>query len=201
MNVWKIFIAWIGTVGGVLWALKILYDAMVLERQLHEAAPPSDLTDYTEFLIPLMCISSTVLIFQRYRSQAGIAPYLLALGLLLTSGFHAAEAFLTDSNIPFGLLFFLFGSILVLIGSILLLLRLRQSDEASSWLKRSVFALCVSMFIFCLTPFVAGWLTYEIEKVVTLTAMVLTGLSWGSIGGALAIEETNVRDRGFVIGS
>ena len=85
------------------------YDWLGLGRVINRAYPPSDPTDYIEFIIPLLCLGGLYRVTRSYKELLGKAPLMVSVGLILTGAFHFSEAYLIDSNIPFGLIFLFIG--------------------------------------------------------------------------------------------
>ena len=178
----KIFCAWLGIIGGVLWAFKSGYDWLGLGRVVHRGYSPSDPTDYVVFLCPLLCIGSVLAAALYNRTRHGVSQMLLAAGLLLNGAFYYAEAYLMGSDIPFGLLFLAGGSLLSLTGLTMLVYRLWRSNAAPRSLRGVAGALLVLTILFLLSPFLTESLQAEAATAITVVLAGLIGLCWSGIG-------------------
>jgi len=180
--------AWLGLIGGLLWAAKSAYDWLGLGRVINTGYPPSDPTDYVRFLTPLLCTGALYVLARRFRGL-GKAPLVLSIGLLMTAGFHISETYFMDSNIPSGLVFLLAGNLLLLFGTLWLALRIKKEPSIPRPLLVLVIALFLTTCLFCLSPFMSGSVSNDIATAITVSLMILTGMIWAGIGGVLIVTE------------
>jgi hypothetical protein len=178
----KIFCAWLGIIGGVLWAFKSAYDWLGLGRVIHTGYPPSDPTDYVAFLCPLLCIGSVLAIALHDRLRFGISPMLLAAGLLLNGAYFYSETYQLRLGFPAGFVFLTGGSLLSLVGLSMLVNRLWRSNAAPRSLQGVAAALLMLTVLFFLSPFFTESLQAEAATAITVVLASLIGLCWAGIG-------------------
>lgn len=160
------------------------FDWLVLKRVINRGYPPSHVTDYLDFLFPLLCIGAVWEIAQRYGAAVGKAPHALGIGLACTAAFQFSEAYLTHSGIPFGLVFFLTGHLLMLAGLLFVGRRIRNRGL----LFWSLLALFISIVSVCASPFFTQSLPIELATAVTVSLMAAVGMLWAVVGAALIVD-------------
>lgn len=175
--------AWLGMLGGLLWAFKAGYDWLWLGRVINRGYLPADPTDYIEFLFPILCIGSLLAMAGHYRLRFGYSHLIAAIGLLLIGAFQYSEAYLVDSNIPAGMMFLFTGSLSMLLGLYMLLIKLCKAKTAPRSLIRLIAAQFTVTCLFCLSPFLTGTLPNDIATAITATLMSLIGFMWAAVGG------------------
>jgi hypothetical protein len=171
--------------GGVLWGAKPVYDWLVLGRKINTGLTVFDWTDYIKFVFPLLCIGGILVLLSLYKKQVIVSALILLLSLILHVLFHFAEVFLIDSEIPFGVLFLLTGSITSLAGSTMLVFQLKKETTSPQKLTHLILGLSINMFLFCLLPFISNILNDSIETPIMVGLMMFNGLFWALIGGVL----------------
>jgi uncharacterized membrane protein (UPF0136 family) len=172
-------------IGGVLWGAKPVYDSLVLDRKINSGLTVFDWTDFIKFAFPLLCIGGILALLSLYKKHVKVSAIILFISLILNALFHFAEIYLTHSQIPFGLLFLLTGSITLLVGSTLLVFQLRKEASIPYLLSYLALGLSVTTFLFCLLPFVSNILNDGIETPIMVGLMMFIGLFWAVIGGVL----------------
>lgn len=180
--------AWLGLFGGLFWAAKALYDWLGLERQVHRGYPPSDATDYIEFIVPLLCIGTMAAVAKRYGAAAGVMPLVVSIGLGLTAAFHASETYLLHSSIPFGLVFFLTGHLILLAGTIVLAVRIGRAEDGRRPFSRCLYILFAAILALCLSPAIKDSLPGEAVTGITVSLMTTIGILWAALGAALIAD-------------
>jgi len=181
--------------GGLLWAAKMAFDWLGLDREVNRAYPPSHATDQIEFLVPLLCIGGVIALVGRWRGALGSSPALLTAGLALFAAFHYSDAHLTGASLPFGLLFMLTGHLLMIAGALLLARRLRRAADAPRALSAAAFAIFAAALATCLTPFAYGSLSNAGDTALTVCCTIASGLGWAALGGVLlGVESRNARE-------
>jgi hypothetical protein len=186
----RIFCAWLGLIGGVLWAFKSGYDWLGLGRLIHTGYPPSDPTDYVVFLFPLLCAGSVLAMAQHSRIRFGMSPVLLAAGLMLNGAYYYAETYIRDSGVAYGLLFLSGGSLLNLAGLSMLVYRLRQSKAAPRSLRGIAGTLFLVTILFLLSPFATESLQVEAATAITVVLACLIGLCWSGLGAIMIMMKS-----------
>lgn len=173
-------------VGGLLWGAKPVYDWLVIGREINTGYTAFDWTDYIKFVFPLLCLGGVIVLLALYKKQVKVSAIILFISLVLHALFHFAEIYLTDSGIPFGVLFLLTGMITLLIGSTSLFLKLKKDKTIPKILYKLALSLSITTLLFCLLPlFVSQPLNDAIEAPIMVGLMMLIGLIWAAIGSAL----------------
>jgi hypothetical protein len=172
-------------IGGLLWGLKPGYDWLVIGREINTGYTPSDWTDYSKFLFPLLCVGGIMVLFNLYKKSIKASATILTISLILHTLFHFSEIYMLDSNIPFGLLFLFTGLITMVFGSIILCRQLKRIQTVPRSLAHSALLLMISTLLFCLLPFVSMGLDDSIEGPIMVFLMFLGGVSWSAIGASL----------------
>lgn len=172
-------------VGGLFWGLKPLYDWLLLDRRVNTGYLASDLTDYIKFLFPLLCLGGIFVLSSLYQKKVCLSTIILSISLLFNGLFHFFEVYITESSIPFGLLFMFTGTLFLFIGSISLVVQLKHIKSIPRplfWLAQALFVITL---LFCLFPFVSRSLPISLLTPIMVGLMMLVGLIWASIGGVL----------------
>jgi hypothetical protein len=181
----RILFSWVCLIGGLLWGAKPVYDWLVLEREINTGYIVFDWTDYIKFAFPLLCLAGVLVLISLYKKHLKGYAIILIISLILNGLFHFAEIYLTNSGLPFGLIFLLTGMITLLIGSTGLAFRLKKEPTLPPILCYLAFSLSFTTLLICLLPFVSNILHDAIETPVMVGLMFLIGMIWAAIGGAL----------------
>jgi hypothetical protein len=171
--------------GGVLWGAKPVYDWLVLGRRINTGLTVYDWTDYLKFAFPLLCIGGILVLLSLYKKQIKVSAMILFLSLILHGLFHYAEIYLSHSEIPFGFLFLLTGSMTLLVGSIMLVFQLKKVTPIPKKIVQLSLGISVTTLLFCLLPFISTILNDAIETPIMVGLMMFIGLFWALIGGVL----------------
>lgn len=178
----KIKIAWISTIGGLLWGVKPIYDALYNGRTMNTAYTPSDPTDYLFFIFPLLCIGGLMVVYSMYQEKVRNSVMILIAAVILSGCFHFFEIYFYGSGVPFGFIFLFTGTICMIIGSIYLFLQLKKVDGARSLLSWISIALFIDNFLLIVTAFLTEVLPAEITNPIAIILLVSVGFIWATFG-------------------
>lgn len=133
----------------------------------------------------MLCLGGILILLSLYKKHIKVSAAILFISLILNALFHFSEIYLSNSNIPYGLLFLLSGTITLLIGSISLVLQLKKETTIPRILYRLALGLSITTFLMCLLPFVSQIINDTIETPIMVGLMMLIGFIWAAMGGSL----------------
>jgi len=177
--------AWLCLIGGLSWSMKAAYDWLVLDRVVNRGYAASDFTDYAEFAIPLLCLAGLAAMRSRLGKMRRISTMMIAIGLILVTLYHVYETYFPSLGFAAGFMLLFPGTVLQWAGALFLSYGIVRQPLVLSGFKWWATALFVANSLFCLVPFLYGVLSDPIETPVTVTAVMLVGLAWASLGAYL----------------
>lgn len=177
--------AWLCLIGGILWGVKPIYDALVNGREINTGYIPVDPTDYIKFIFPFLCLSGLLVIYSRYKKKVRNSVIVLFIAVVFNGLFHFFEIYFYDSDLPFGFIFLFFGMFAMIAGSLYLFIQLRKIKGMSGFLTLPVFILFLSNFLLVVLAFLMELLPVTIPDLIMATLMISVGFIWAWIGMAL----------------
>lgn len=182
-------LAWLCIIGGILWGVKPIYDALVNGREMNTGYTPTDPTDYIKFIFPLLCLGALRIIYNAYKKNVRNSVLILSVAVILTGLFHFFEIYFYDSSLPFGFIFLFFGLLGMIVGSLYLFIQLRKVKGTTNLLALAVFVLFLDNFLLVVLAFLMELLPVTISDPIMATLMISVGFIWALIGVALLKEE------------
>lgn len=179
-------------IGGFLWGLKPIYDAIFNGRRMNQGYIPSDLTDYISFIFPFLCIGGLMVVYSHYKKEVRNSVMILIAAVILSGLFHFSEVYFYGSDIPFGFIFMFTGTICMIIGSIYLFFQLKKVRGITSFLSWTAIALFLDNFLLIVLAFLTEVLPEQITNPIMAILMVSVGFIWSVLGlDALMLEKQN----------
>ncbi|HWL24507.1 MAG TPA: hypothetical protein VNR38_12305 [Ureibacillus sp.] len=175
-------LGWFCVIGGLLWGIKPLYDALVNGRRLNQGYIPSDPTDYISFIFPLLCISGLLVIYKLYKSAVKGSVIILIVSIVLSAAFSFFEIYFYGSGLPFGLIFLFTGTISMTIGSLYLYLQLKKAMATRDILSLTSLVLFIDNLLIIVLGFLSEVLPKEINDPLMLILMIFVGFIWAVFG-------------------
>lgn len=176
-------------IGGILWGVKPIYDALVNGREMNTGYTPTDPTDYIKFIFPLLCLGALRIIYNAYKKNVRNSVLILSVAVILTGLFHFFEIYFYDSSLPFGFIFLFFGLLGMIAGSLYLFIQLRKVKGTTNLLALAVFVLFLDNFLLVVLAFLMELLPVTISDPIMATLMISVGFIWALIGVGLLKEE------------
>lgn len=175
-------LGWFCVIGGLLWGIKPLYDALVNGRRLNQGYIPSDPTDYISFIFPLLCISGLLAIYSLYKKEVRSSVIILITSIILSALFNFSEIYLYGSELPFGLLFLFTGTICMIIGSFYLYLQFKKARVTKNLLSWTSIVLFIDNILLVVLAFLSGVLPKDINDPLMAFLLVSVGFIWAIFG-------------------
>lgn len=178
----KIKLAWLSIIGGFLWSVKPIYDALYNGRTMNTAYTPSDPTDYLSFIFPLFCLGGLMVVYSAHQGKIRNSVRILIAAVILSGCFHFSEIYFYGSDVPFGFIFLFTSTICMIIGSIYLFLQLKKVDGTRRLLPWTALALFLDNFLLIVTAFLTGVLPAEITNPIAAILLISVGFIWAAFG-------------------
>ena len=188
-------LAWICVVGGFLWGIKPVYDALFNGRRMNTGYVPSDPTDYISFVFPLLCTAGLVALYARYGHKIKNSVILLIVSVWLSGCYHFFEIYYYGSGLPFGFIF-LFTSILcMIVGALYLFIQLRKVGDAGRLLSWAAILLFIDNLLLLASGFLSELLPETLLNACMFILMIAIGFIWAVLGwGVLQVSPKNTGD-------
>lgn len=177
-------LGWLCVIGGLLWGVKPIYDAIVNGRKVNTGYIPSDPTDYISFIFPLLCLGGLLVVHTRYKKEVRSSISILVAAVILSGLFHFSEIYFYGSGLPFGFIFLFTGTTCMIIGSIYLFFQLRKMKGKSSFLSWTAFVLFLDNLLLVILAFLTELLPEEITNPIMVILLVSIGFIWAAFGWA-----------------
>lgn len=189
----KKILGWLCVIGGVLWGVKPIYDALFNGRRVNKGYIPSDPTDYISFIFPLLCISGIIVVYSLYKKEVRNSVMFLITALILNGLFHFFEIYYYDSELPFGFIFLFTSIICMMIGSIYLFLQLRRVEETTRSLSWTAIILFSDNFLLISLAFLTEFLPEKVTNPILAILSVSVGFIWAIFGlASLNLTKLNI---------
>ena len=192
-------LAWLSTVGGILWGIKPIYDVLYNGRTMNTGYAPADPTDYISFIFPLFCIGSLIVIHSLYQKKVRNSVILLMASVILSGSFHFFEIYYYGSHMLFGFIFLFIGTVCMIIGSAYLFFQLKKVKGTRRLLLWSAAVLFLDNFLLIVTAFLSGVLPIELTNPIAAVLMVSVGFIWATFGlASLQLVKLDEKNRPLV---
>ncbi|MEH6946540.1 hypothetical protein V7068_05595 [Bacillus sp. JJ634] len=183
----KKLLSWLCIIGGFFWAVKPIYDALFNGKRWGEGYEPQDPTDYISFIFPLLCIGGLIVVYSLYKKEVRNSIMILISSAVLSGLFSFSEIYLYGSDLPFGLIFMLTGTMCMMIGSIYLFIQLKKVRSSTLFLSSTAITLFLDNFLLVALGILSDVLVLpeEISTPILVILFVSIGLIWSVFGFAI----------------